>query len=347
MTGADMERGRTEILRERGTQFYRDMFLIREFDLRAGQLLESGEITGEIHQSIGQEAVAVGIISALRTDDLLTSTHRGHGHLLAKGCDPKRMMSEWFGKASGYCKGKGGSMHITSVADGILGANAILGAGTPIAVGAAFAERLQGRDRIAVTFFGDGAANEGVVHEAMNLAAVWRIPVLFVCENNNYAISLRHDEGSAVRDVAARAAAYGFPGITTDGMDVVTMSETAGNAIAEIRATSRPYLIEAKTYRFLGHFSAEGAILRKPYRTAEEVEDWKRRDPLMRLRTALLALDLAHASALESIEAGVRREIDEAVAFGRESEFPPEHEAFTDNYATPLPGLPARTIFDA
>lgn len=257
------------------------------------------------------------------------------------------MMGELFGKASGYCKGKGGSMHITSVADGILGANAILGAGTPIAVGAAFAERLQGRDRIAVTFFGDGAANEGVVHEAMNLAAAWRIPVLFVCENNNYAISLRHDQGSAVRDVAARAAAYGFPGITADGMDVVTMSETAGNAIAEIRATSRPYLIEAKTYRFLGHFSAEGAILRKSYRAAEEIEDWKRRDPLMRLRTALLSLGLGHAPALESIEAGVRHEIEDAVTFGRESAFPPEEEAFTDNYATPLPGLPARATFDA
>lgn len=340
-----MERRHTEILRQHGVQFYRAMFLIREFDLRAGQLLEAGEITGEIHQSIGQEAVAVGIISAMRPDDLLTSTHRGHAHLLAKGCDPRRMMSELFGKASGYCKGKGGSMHITSLADGILGANAILGAGTPIAVGAAFAERLQGRDRIAATFFGDGAANEGVVHEAMNLAAAWKIPVLFVCENNQYAVSLRHEQGSAVPDLASRAGAYGFPGITADGMDVVAMFESAGNAVAEIRSASRPCLIEAKTYRFLGHFSAERAILRKSYRAAEEVEDWKRRDPLTRLRGELVALDPGYADTLEALEAEVQREIEEAVTFGRESEFPPDEEAFTDNYATPLPGLPAGIKF--
>jgi TPP-dependent pyruvate/acetoin dehydrogenase alpha subunit len=341
-----MELRHTEILRRHGVQFYRAMFLIREFDLRAGQLLESGEITGEIHQSIGQEAVAVGVISAMRPDDLLTSTHRGHAHLLAKGCDPRRMMSELFGKASGYCKGKGGSMHITSLADGILGANAILGAGTPIAVGAAFAERPQGRDRIAATFFGDGAANEGIVHEAMNLAAAWKIPVLFVCENNQYAVSLRHEEGSAVPDLASRAGAYGFPGITADGMDVVTMFESAGNAVAEIRSASRPCLIEAKTYRFLGHFSAERALLQKSYRAAEEVEDWKRRDPLTRLREELAALDPGYADTLDALEAEVRREIEEAVAFARESEFPRDDEAFTDNYATPLGGLPAGTKFD-
>ena len=335
-----------EILKQHGLKFYRDMFLIREFDLRAGQLLDAGEITGEIHQSIGQEAVAVGIISAMRIDDLLTSTHRGHAHLLAKGCDPRRMMSELFGKASGYCKGKGGSMHITSVADGVLGANAILGAGTPIAVGAAFAERLQGRDRIAATFFGDGAANEGVVHEAMNLAAVWRIPVLFVCENNQYAISLRHEQGSGIPDLASRARGYGFPGITADGMDVVAMFESAQDAVAEIRSASRPCLIEAKTYRFSGHFSAERALLQKSYRAAEEVEDWKRRDPLTRLRTELVALDPEHAGALESLDAEVRRTIEEAVAFGRESPFPSDEEAFTDNYATPLRGLPAGTMFD-
>jgi pyruvate dehydrogenase E1 component alpha subunit len=256
------------------------------------------------------------------------------------------MMSELFGKASGYCKGKGGSMHITSLADGILGANAILGAGTPIAVGAAFAERLQGRDRIAATFFGDGAANEGIVHEAMNLAAAWKIPVLFVCENNQYAVSLRHEQGSAVPDLASRAGAYGFPGITADGMDVVAMFESAGNAVAEIRSASRPCLIEAKTYRFLGHFSAERALLQKPYRAAEEVEDWKRRDPLTRLWRELVALDPGYADTLEALEAEVRREIEEAVAFGRESEFPRDEEAFTDNYATPLQGLPAGTKFD-
>src|SRR5438309_3555619 len=247
-----MEDSTAEITKRHGLEFYRKMFLIRQFDLRAGQLLEAGEITGEIHQSIGQEAVAVGIVSAMRPDDLLTSTHRGHAHLLAKNCEPRRMMSELFGKASGYCKGKGGSMHIASVAHGILGANAILGAGTPIAVGAAFAERLQGRDRIAVSFFGDGAANEGVVHEAMNLAGAWRIPVLFVCENNQYAISLAHERGSAIADVATRAAAYGFPGIVADGMNVVAMHASARRAIAEIRDASRPCLIEAKTYRYVG-----------------------------------------------------------------------------------------------
>ena len=336
-----MERRQTEILRQYGAQFYRAMLLIREFDLRAGQLLEVGEITGEIHQSIGQEAVAVGIISAMRRDDLLTTTHRGHAHLLAKGCDPQRMMSELFGKASGYCKGKGGSMHITSLADGILGANAILGAGTPIAVGAAFAERLQGRDRIAVAFFGDGAANEGVVHEAMNLAGAWKVPVLFVCENNHYAISLRHDRGSAVPDIAARAAGYGFPGCTADGMNVAFMFESAGAAIAEIRQTGRPYLIEAKTYRFLGHFSAEAAVLRAPYRAPEEVEDWKRRDPIAMLRAELLALSVCRSDDLAAVEADIRREIDQAVDFARESPYPHEAEAFTDNYATVVPGLPA------
>jgi pyruvate dehydrogenase E1 component alpha subunit len=341
-----MEDSTAEITRGHGLDFYRKMLLIRQFDLRAGQLLEAGEITGEIHQSIGQEAVAVGIVSAMRPDDLLTSTHRGHAHLLAKNCEPRRMMSELFGKASGYCKGKGGSMHIASVAHGILGANAILGAGTPIAVGAAFAERLQGRDRIAVTFFGDGAANEGVVHEAMNLAGAWQIPVLFVCENNQYAISLAHERGSAVADVAQRAAAYGFPGIVADGMNVVAMHASARKAIAEIRDSSHPCLIEAKTYRYVGHFSAEGAVLRTPYRAGGEVDAWKSKDPLTRLRTELLALDPGRSGDIETIETDVQREIEEAVAFARRAEFPPNEEAFTDAYATPVPGLPARVIVD-
>jgi pyruvate dehydrogenase E1 component alpha subunit len=257
------------------------------------------------------------------------------------------MMSELFGKASGYCKGKGGSMHITSLADGVLGANAILGAGTPIAVGAAFAERLQGRDTIAVTFFGDGAANEGVVHEAMNLAASWRIPVLFACENNQYAVSLRHDRGSAVPDLATRAQAYGFPGVAADGMDVVGLFALARRAIEEVRAAGRPYFIEAKTYRFTGHFSAEAAILKTPYRPDDEVEEWKRRDPLALLRAHLLSLDPGAAGGLDALEAEVRHEIDEAVAFARASGFPAADDAYADHYATPLRGLPATGVIDA
>ncbi len=331
---------RTKLLQAHGLILLRRMLLIREFDARAGELLASGEIMGEIHQYIGQEAVAVGVLAGAGAEALVGSTHRGHGHLLARGCAPRPMMAELYGKASGYCKGKGGSMHITSLEHGMLGANAILGASAAIAVGAAFAEKTTQSSRVAVAFFGDGAANQGVLHESMNLAAVWKLPVLFVCENNQYAISLRADHGLSVRDVSSRAAAYGFDGRSVDGMDVLTVYEATCEALRRMRTSSLPFLLEAKTYRYHGHFSAEAAILKHPYRPEDEESVWQRRDPIARLRGELLAHGFVPQEELDALHGDVRAEVEDAVVFARQSPPPSADEAFTDVYATEVAGLP-------
>ena len=324
--------------RDRLIALYRTMRLIRRFEERVVELVNRDEIPGVTHEYVGQEAVATGVCHALRPEDVITSTHRGHGHILAKGGDPRRMMAELMGRATGYNRGRGGSMHIADLSLGIYGANGIVGAGAPIACGAALAAKLQGADRVAVAFFGDGGINQGVVHEALNLAAIWKLPVVFVCENNGYAISAPIGQMAAIGRLADRAAAYGMPGESVDGMDVLAVHAAAGRAVALARSGGGPTLIECRTYRFVGHFTAEKARGIK-YRSDEEVAEWRKRDPLVTYPARLSQEGICDTAG---VDAEVEAVLDEAVAFARASPFPAPEEALDGMYAVPYPGLPAR-----
>ena len=317
---------------------YRTMRLIRRFEERVVELVNRDEIPGVTHEYVGQEAVATGVCAALRPDDVITSTHRGHGHILAKGGDPRRMMAELMGKVSGYNRGRGGSMHIAELSLGIYGANGIVGAGTPIACGAALAGKLARSDRVAVSFFGDGGMNQGVVHEAMNLAAIWKLPVVFVCENNGYAISASISEMAAVERLADRAAAYGMPGTSVDGMDVLAVHAAASEAVERARTGAGPTLLECLTYRYVGHFTAEKARGIK-YRSDEEIARWRERDPLVTYPAWLRQQKIGDPAR---VEVEVEALLDEAVAFARQSPFPEAEEALDGMYAVTYPGLPAR-----
>ena len=283
---------------------YRMLRLIRSFEERALALVRSGAIVGGIHPYIGQEAVAVGVCSALLPQDRITSTHRGHGHVLAKGADPYRMLAELLGRETGLNRGRGGSMHAADLSLGILGANGIVGAGAPIAVGAAWAARAAGEERVVVSFFGDGALNQGVLLESLNLAAMWQLPTVFVCENNGYATTLPSTvavAGSAL----GRAAAFGIPGTAVDGMDTEAVRQAAVRAVDRARTGGGPAFLECRTYRFEGHHTMERRM-RLNYRTAEEVEDWRGRDPLPR------AAALLDQGQRERIDAAVEAELTEA-----------------------------------
>ena len=319
-------------------ELYRKMRLIRRFEERVVELVNRDEIPGVTHEYVGQEAVATGVCIALRPDDVITSTHRGHGHILAKGGDPRRMMAELMGKATGYNGGRGGSMHIADLSLGIYGANGIVGAGAPIACGAALAAKLARSDRVAVAFFGDGGMNQGVVHEAMNLAAIWTLPVVFVCENNGYAISAPISQMAKVERLAERAAGYGMPGVTVDGMDVLAVHTAASQAVERARTGAGPTLLECRTYRFVGHFTAEKARGIK-YRSDEEIARWRERDPLVTYPARLRQQGIADPGR---VEAEVEALLDEAVAFARHSPFPEAEEALDGMYAVSYPGLPAR-----
>ena len=262
------------------------MVRIRRFEEEAGRLMEDGKIPGALHLYVGQEAVASGVMQHLADDDYITSTHRGHGHLIAKGGDFSKMFAELFGKATGYCKGKGGSMHISNMALGMLGANGIVGGGPPIAMGAAFSNRFRRTKQISVAFFGDGASNEGSFHEAANMAALYKLPCLFVCENNGYGEYTSQANHQAIVDVADRAAGYGMPGVVVDGMDVVAVYEAAGEAIDRARKGEGPTLLECKTYRFYDHVGVRGMGL--TYRTDEELEEWKAKDAIQSFEKVLL-----------------------------------------------------------
>ncbi|MBI2461569.1 MAG: thiamine pyrophosphate-dependent dehydrogenase E1 component subunit alpha, partial [Candidatus Rokubacteria bacterium] len=298
-------------------------------------------IPGVTHEYVGQEAVAVGVSGALRSDDVTTSTHRGHGHILAKGGDPRRMMAELMGRRGGYNRGRGGSMHIADLALGIYGANGIVGAGAPIACGATLAAKLQGSDRVAVAFFGDGGMNQGVVHEALNLAAIWRLPVVFICENNGYAISAPIGQMAAVERLADRAAGYGMPGEWVDGMDVLAVYDAATLAVARARRGEGPTLLECRTYRFVGHFTAE-RVLGLRYRGEEEIAAWRERDPLLTYPRWLERQGVLTAAERARVEAEVEARLEEAIAYARESPWPEPSEALEGMYAVPYPGLPAR-----
>lgn len=288
---------------------YRKMVLIRKFEMCASKLFAQNKLPGFLHLYVGEEAVATGVCSALEVTDYITSTHRGHGHLIAKGGDVKKMMAELFAKETGYCKGKGGSMHISDRDKGILGANGIVGAGIPIATGAAFASKYKGDGRVAVGFFGDGAANRGTFHEALNMAAAFKLPAVFVCENNLFAISVCARYHMAISDISDRAAAYGMPGYSIDGNDVELVYETTKAAVERARRGEGPTLIECKTWRHRGHYEGDP----DDYRTAEEKAEWMQKDPIERLAKRLIEEGICTQAELDAIASDADKLLAEAI----------------------------------
>jgi len=300
-------------------QMYRTMWTIRHFEETAGNLYKRGLVKGGIHASIGQEGVAVGVCTALRSDDWITSTHRGHGHHIAKGADLKRLMAEILGKDTGYCRGRGGSMHVAAFDVGSLGASAIVAAGVPMGVGAALSARMQESDRVVVSFFGDGAMGQGTLYESLNLAAVWELPIIFLCENNQFAVSTRIDQSIAIEDRQALAKAYGMASACVDGQDVLAVHAATSEAVELARSEGGPSLVECQTYRYEGHYFGEPQV----YRTREEVEEVRRsRDPIIRFGTWLEAEHGIDREALNALEAEASRAVGEAVTFAQQSPEP-------------------------
>lgn len=312
-------------------EMYRKMVMIRRFDHRAVEEFHADNIPGVVHAYIGQEAVAVGVCAALRRDDRIASTHRGHGHTIAKGADIKLMMAELFGRSNGYCHGKGGSMHIADFSVGMLGANGIVGAGLPIATGAALAARLEGSDRVAVAFFGDGGSNEGAFHGSLNLASIWKLPIIYVCENNRWAVSVPASYGLAVEDVAARAAAYNMPGVTVDGTDVLAVYETAEQAVRRARAGVGPTLVECKTYRWRIHSEQRGNP--PDPRPQAEIDMGPQHDPIRAFATQLLVQGIATTATLQQLDTEVEAAVEEAIAFAKASPLPRPEDALLDVFA--------------
>jgi TPP-dependent pyruvate/acetoin dehydrogenase alpha subunit len=312
-------------------EFLRKMMLIRAFEERAGELFRQNHIPGFIHLSIGEEASSVGVCSVLRADDYVASTHRGHGHMIAKGADPKRMFAELLGKKAGYCRGKGGSMHIADFSIGMLGANGVVGGGFPIIVGAGLSIKLRKTDQVGVVFFGDGAANRGTFHEACNMAAIWKLPIIFVCENNLYASTTPAEYSLAGGSVAARACAYGIEGHATDGGDVLEIREVAGEAVARARKGEGPAIIENRTYRYRGHFEGDP----QKYRSPEEIEAYRlAHDPIERFRAQLVREKILSRGQEEKITSAVQKEIEKAVVFGMETPLPDAEDAVDGLYAS-------------
>ena len=320
----DLER---KVSEERFLNLYRKLSMIRRFEEKVDELFRQGRIKGAIHVSVGEEAVAVGVAEALSEKDLVMATHRGHGHCIAKGGDISRMMAELFGRSTGYCRGKGGSMHIIDVKKGMLGAVGIVGAGLPIATGVGVAIKMQKTRQVCVCLFGDGASNGGMFHEALNVAALWKLPIVFVCENNLYGLSVSMKKSSAVKDIAVRAKAYDIPGAVVDGMDVLAVWKATEKAVKRARDGRGPSLLECKTYRFLGH--SRGDPPYGPYRTQEELETWKKRDPFL----LLIKQGGLTSNEVERIDKEVSEVVEEAVRFAEESPEPDVDVALEDIYA--------------
>jgi len=308
---------------------YRRMVLIRAFETRVHHLLSTGAIHGTSHLCAGQEAVAVGACAALRSDDLVVSNHRGHGHFLAKGGDPRRIMAELWGKVDGYSRGRGGSQHIACREVGFLGSNGITGGGIPVATGAALAVRMRGGNSVVLCFFGDGAANQGTFHESLNMAAIWNLPVVYLCENNQYAMSTPVDESTSVKNIADRAAAYGMPGRVVDGNDVLTVMGAIAGEAERIRSGGGPVLVECKTYRIHGHSRSDPC----DYRPAEEEEHWAERDPIPLFGKMLREKGLLDESGTESIAKEQAAAVDDAVTFAENSGLPDPAELEGAQYA--------------
>jgi pyruvate dehydrogenase E1 component alpha subunit len=290
---------------------YRTMVEIREFELKAYEIYRSGRMPGFIHLYVGEEAVATGVTAHLRQDDYITSTHRGHGHVLAKGVSPRAALAELMGTVEGCCGGRGGSMHLYDPKVGLLGTNGVVASGIPIAAGAALSAKLRGSGQVSVSFFGDGAVNEGGFHEGINMAATWGLPVVYVCENNMYGTEMPFKQATKNTNVASRAQAYGIPGVQVDGQDVLAVYEKAGEAVERARQGKGPTLLECLTYRFLGHHVGDPGTT---YRSKEEVEAWKQRDPIQKLREKALASKWAGKQEFEAIDGEVRRLIEKAAA---------------------------------
>ncbi|MGB8860485.1 MAG: thiamine pyrophosphate-dependent dehydrogenase E1 component subunit alpha [Ilumatobacteraceae bacterium] len=309
---------------------HRRMVRIRLFEEAAGKLAEAAKLPGFLHLYVGQEAVAAGVCATLSDDDQITSTHRGHGHLVAKGGQFNEMMAELMGKATGYCKGKGGSMHISNLDVGMLGANGIVGAGAPIAVGAGFANKYKGNGNVAAAFFGDGSTNIGAFHEAANMACALRLPVLFICENNEYGEFTPRDKTMAITDIVDRAAGYGMPGVIVDGMDVVAVHEAAVEAAARARRGDGPSLIEAKTYRFYNHHGIQNLGLK--YRGDDEVAKWRERDPIFTFEDRLIAAGNTTRAEFDDVWAELRADIAASIEFAEASPLPTPDQLLADVY---------------
>jgi len=304
--------------KQEALQLYRQMVRIRRFEEKLFELFSTRRMPGSMHQYNGQEAVAAGVCAHLATDDYVSSTHRGHGHCIAKGADTRAIMAEMFAKSTGCCKGMGGSMHIADFSVGMLGANAIVGGGIPIAVGAAWTCKVKSNGRVSVAFFGDGASNEGSFHESVNLAAVWKLPVIFVCENNIYGFSTHYKRTMLLNDIAARAAAYGIGGAVVDGQDVLAVYRAAAEAVEQARQGRGPTLIECKTYRYKGHSRFEPSN----YRTREEVRQWQQRDPIVLFGRQLQSEFSVEPDELKQIDDQAMAEMEAAVAFAEQSPDP-------------------------
>jgi TPP-dependent pyruvate/acetoin dehydrogenase alpha subunit len=307
-----------EISKETLLDMYRRMVRIRQFELAAIDLFKRGEVKGAIHPYIGQEASGVGICMALRKDDLIASTHRGHGHNIAKGANTGRMMAEILGRETGYCKGRGGSMHIAAFDIGSLGALGVVGAGIPIAVGAALGFKMQGEDRVAVPFIGDAGSNTGNWHEGVNMASIWDLPIVFALENNKYGVSTHIRDTARVEDLSIRAQGYGIPGVRVDGFDVLAVYEAAVEAVARARRGEGPTLLVTESYRIEGHYAGEPQV----YRDRSEVEEYRKKDPIIRFHKYLVGEKKASKSELDAIDEEIKQEMADAVKFAQESPQP-------------------------
>lgn len=314
-----------EILRE----MYKRMNEARAFEEKVSYFFARGMVHGTTHLSIGQEASAIAACMALNDDDLMTSTHRGHSQVIGKGIDLNKMVAELLGKYTGYCKGKGGSMHIADVEVGNLGANGVVGGGHGIAVGAALTQKMKNTGKIVLCFFGDGAANEGSFHEALNLASVWKLPVIFYCENNQYGMSVPIDKAMNIENVADRASAYGIPGYIIDGNNAIEVYTKMKEIAKYVRGGNGPVLVESKTYRWLGHSKSDAQV----YRTKEEVETWKKKCPIQQLRKYIIENNVMDARELDEIENNARKAIEDAVIFANNSPNPPIESVTEDVYA--------------
>jgi TPP-dependent pyruvate/acetoin dehydrogenase alpha subunit len=316
--------------RARLLAMYERMVQIRTFEDLASKNFAAGKMPGFVHLYAGEEAVGVGVCAHLTDQDYITSTHRGHGHCIAKGVDIDGMVAELMGKATGLCKGKGGSMHIADVGKGMLGANGIVGGGFPLACGAALSAKVRGTGGVAVCFFGDGAAEQGTFHEGLNLAAIWKLPAVFVCENNGFAESTPVSYHCSASDIANRAGAYEIPGVVVDGLDLFAVYEAAGAAIARARRGEGPTLIEAKTYRYYGHFEGDTLL----YRTQEELEAYRQRDPILALRKYLLERNVATEEELNAINDRVQQQLGRAWELAEAAPWPKPEETLEDVYVS-------------
>jgi len=313
-------------------RLYRVMLTIRRFEERVVIDYHSGAIPGIVHSYIGQEAVATGVCTNLRLDDRIISNHRGHGHCIAKGADLKRMMAEVYGRKTGYCKGKGGSMHIADFNIGMLGANGIVAGGLPIAGGAALAAQLEGGDKVVVLFFGDGATNEGEFHEVLNLASIWKLPLIFACENNGYGVNTPVKYATGLEHVSERATGgYGIPGVVVDGNDIVAVYDATKKAVAGVRTGEGPVFLEFMTYRWRGHFEAPGMPDLRP---VEELEAWKKKCPVVSFERKLLDESIVTREMLDEINTEVMQQIEDAVSYALESPLPAPEDALEDVYSS-------------